>query len=149
MGYNAPTLKRLSRWLFNGVTVLSLLLCTAVVALWVRSYGTHSWAWEYLPSKQKPAPWTNSDWPRPRPFIGLDHFSGAADITWRPDVLSSNQGFEFAEAWSDSSSAQLQRQMTPYVVAIEALGYPGFGAFHARCPLSVLLWKQRLHREPP
>ena len=31
-------MRRLLRWLFNGLTALSLLLCVATVVLWVRSY---------------------------------------------------------------------------------------------------------------
>lgn len=35
-------MKRLARWLLNALTVLSLLLCVATVALWVRSYRVTS-----------------------------------------------------------------------------------------------------------
>jgi hypothetical protein len=34
-------MRRFGRWMFNGLTVLSLLLCVATVALWVRSYRSH------------------------------------------------------------------------------------------------------------
>ncbi len=33
------SMKRVLRWLLNGLTVLSLLLCVATVVLWVRSYS--------------------------------------------------------------------------------------------------------------
>ena len=36
-GYNLPV-RRLGRYIFNALTVLSLLLCVATVGLWVRSY---------------------------------------------------------------------------------------------------------------
>jgi hypothetical protein len=36
-GYNLPV-HRLGRYIFNGLTVLSLLLCAATCVLWVRSY---------------------------------------------------------------------------------------------------------------
>ncbi len=48
-----PKMKRFRRWLFNGLAVLSLLLCVATIILWVRSVfyvdqvvsGTGPWRW--------------------------------------------------------------------------------------------------------
>jgi len=117
--YNAPPMKRLCRWIFNGLVVLSLLLCVAVVLLWVRSYSTHSWMSEYLPSKQKPVPWTSSDWPLPRPYIGVDHFLGAACISWSPEVLTSKHGLELQETWYDDKLLQIEKRIQAEIRARE------------------------------
>ena len=46
-------MKRLVRYIFNGLTVLSLLLCVATAVLWVRSY----WRWdEVAVGRQFPIP---------------------------------------------------------------------------------------------
>src|SRR5438874_1613616 len=38
MRYNPPTMRRLARYMLNGLTALSVVLCLATVGLWVRSY---------------------------------------------------------------------------------------------------------------
>jgi hypothetical protein len=39
-------MRRIGRWMLNGMTVLSLLLCVGTVALWVRSYWVADrWFW--------------------------------------------------------------------------------------------------------
>ncbi len=43
-------MKRLRRWLFDGIAVLSLVLCVATVGCWVRSY----WCQEEIPFLAKP-----------------------------------------------------------------------------------------------
>lgn len=41
MGHtNMQQMKRLFRWMIEGLTLLSLLLCLATVVFWVRSYQT-------------------------------------------------------------------------------------------------------------
>lgn len=41
-------MRRLARWLLNALTALSLLLCLATAALWVRSYRVNDWVqWRY------------------------------------------------------------------------------------------------------
>src|SRR5215218_8932094 len=37
--------RRLGRWTFNGLTVLSLVLSVGTAALWVRSYAAQDWAY--------------------------------------------------------------------------------------------------------
>jgi hypothetical protein len=37
--YN-PAMRRFGRWMFNGLTVLSLVLCVGACVMWVRSYST-------------------------------------------------------------------------------------------------------------
>ena len=117
-------MKRLCRWIFNGLVVLSLLLCAAAVLLWMRSHSTHSWMSEYLPSKQKPVPWTSSDWPQPRSYIGLDHFLGATCISWSPEIPTSKHGFELQETWYDDKSLQMEKQIQPEIRAREMFAGP-------------------------
>lgn len=46
-------MKRLYRYAFNAVTVLSVVLCVATVALWVRSYRiSNKWHWSRVPDSR-------------------------------------------------------------------------------------------------
>jgi hypothetical protein len=38
-------MKRFRRWLFNGLTVLALLSCVGIVALWISSYSYRAGEW--------------------------------------------------------------------------------------------------------
>jgi hypothetical protein len=44
-------MKRLRRWLFNGLALLSLLLCVVTIGLWMRSY----WRQDAMPFLAKPS----------------------------------------------------------------------------------------------
>ena len=55
------SVKRLSKMIFSGLTIVSLLLCVATVVMWVRSgYAADIWTWGGAGREY----WVRSDWGR-------------------------------------------------------------------------------------
>src|SRR5208282_6528048 len=91
-------MKRLRRWLFNVLAGVSLLLCVATVAMWVRSY----WRVEWIGHYERCHYHTAHDPSRPSTSQPLHFYGTSAGMTTRRAVKLGYLGGRVYLVWTYS-----------------------------------------------
>jgi hypothetical protein len=152
-------MRRLRRWLFDGVAVLSLVLCIAVGVIWVAGVNKHSqihsisqqygWFWAIEPNG-----WRSAElmvefyhfWPTPivGPMSGPQRTYTQEDLNWMKQFRSRKAfyrgGYEVGQMPLNSTNSAGRLIMDGYTYWI---GVPDWFAMLALAVLSVVAWRRR------